>query len=188
MVINLKMFLLATVISLLSGCIFYSNPQINYYDTNQIKSAELNLEPLALAVQFRQFRNMTPVGNNFIYSSNSGKQIIDNFNQWIQSPEQMIQRQIVGVLVGGSDGSSVCDISGTLYDFAINPDEQTCTVALKFNVKVSLDKSMVKEYEYRYRLTKEVNSTNAANYTVAMAEIVAGITTELHKELKNVLK
>ena len=188
MITNLKLFFLVVVMAFLSGCIFYSNPQVNYYDINQIKSAELDLSPLPATIGFRQFRNLTPVGNNFIYSSNNGKQIIDNNNLWIQSPEQMIQRQVVGLLEGGNNNSKVFDISATLYDFAINPDAQTCTVALKFNVKATLDNSKVQECEYRYHLTQEVVADNAGDYTVAMAKIIAEITAEFHKELKSFLE
>ena len=182
---SIKLLLLSAMTLSFSGCIFHSNPEINYYDINQIPTAvDAQKVPMAGAIQFKLIRNLTPVGNNFIYSGNDGRQFIDRHNLWIQSPEVMIQRKIINSLPLTENNSVIFDISAVLYDFAINQDTRNCTAALKFEVKkVSNSVGKGEVTELFFKATKQAEADNAASYVAAMAQIIDKITLNLQQQL-----
>lgn len=180
---GIKFLLLLVIAVVLNGCIFYTNPQVSYYDINQIDTSELpKVEVLSGVVKFNQFRNLAPVGNNFIYSGNDGLQEIDDCNVWIQSPERMIQRKFVSLIECDNNAGKVYELNGVLYDFAINSGSLSCAAAMKFSVKVITDKG-TETYDFSYQKSKKISDIKPGTCAVAMAEIVAEIANELQKEL-----
>ena len=167
---------------LLCGCLFYSEKQVNYYDINSQNISVAEAAVFNGSVQFRQFKNLTPVGNNFIYSEAGGLQVIDSESMWIQSPEIMIQRKLINSIKTTESESKTFDISAVLYDFVIDSESKSCRVAMKFNVKSSSIPDF-RGKELQYNITKQLNKVTPSNCAVVMAEIVADIAAKLQAEL-----
>lgn len=186
----LKMNLTLLVLMVLSsGCLFYENAQINYFDTNGLPHDKIDINAL---IFYKQFRNLTPVGVNFLYTNNQGMLEIDRLNCWIQNPEVMVQREFISTInatsnLENSDSISKVDVYATLFAFTINKDTKNCQVGIKILLKSNKNNTF-NDFEKQYIETVAFENNNPQNYTVALASAIDKIIAQVANDIKNITK
>lgn len=150
----------------LSGCSIIS-PVVtrqNYYDLAFNGGKKLNIP---FNVVFSSFRNVSPAELNLLYFEQDGKVVPDQYNFWVQSPENMLRRFMLNAIEGNykADGRNM-DIGVVIFEFKFDTAHKKSVLGVRGNVRIH--DGAVKKWEKTYVLETPVDKKDRTAYVQAM--------------------
>ncbi len=119
---------------LLTGCVFTTEPHREpmYYDL-AAPTPEKPQNILAVG----SFDNDTPARQRMLYREAGSRIVPDEYNQWVQSPEMLLQRYFRNAfpIAPGTDDSKLMELRGSINAFEI--DLADPAAVLKINYQLS---------------------------------------------------
>lgn len=169
---------LFAILFLIGGCFSPLAPtQINYYDLsrpepNPITDTQIIIE---------SFENMSGSGEKMRYRTNNNQQLIDDQNQWIQFPDEMLTRYLNTVLGGNVPGKSF-RVRGQLDVFEIDLSKNTASVQCSFTI---FENGTEHQQSTVYRKTLEFKEQSPQAFAEAFSSAAAGLADEIRNMIKN---
>jgi len=175
------------VILLCGGCALSRNPYqpVAYYDIRpEAPEQKPGSAPLALTLQVRRFDMLGPYRTRMVYRKSEHRLVQDEYNRWIQPPEQLIEREFYRVLSASGRFRRVVThmgaeadlmLSGTVLRLETGPD-LTAHVQLSLRLEEPGEGNVVlsKQYEVMQPLRDQTPEGFADAVSLALEKIFAG--------------
>lgn len=181
---NIKLMPVLTFLGLsilLSGCLFpASQSAINYYDLDTPQTAP---SP-EVRIIIEGFENLAGCSDKMRYRIDRNRQVFDEQNKWVQSPEEMLSRYLSASLTGNTSGKSY-RLRGKLEVFEIDLHNETVSMQCSFTI--FQDGSDLK-LSQTYRKTIELKKKSPQEFAEAFSATAAGLAEEIKKISLNSIK
>ncbi len=160
-------------LTLLAGCGIlspkYIEPQEHDLTVPATPVEQINLE-------FGAFRNLSGSDRRFLYRGLQGRMFADDYNRWLLSPDQMLERQLHKALqpheARGGDEEKLYRIGGTIYRFEFDRKMRAACVTIDYVIRVFENRRSVGSYNLSITTERAIAGDTPAAAAAAMSGAV----------------
>ena len=120
----------AGVLLLAAGCVFTqaSRHETRFYDLDTPVGAPQRV------ISFGMLNNATPARQRMLYRRTGGQVTPDEYNLWIQSPEQLLARYWFNMMppADGADAEKMLQVRGVLTAFEIDLEHRKVILGMRY--------------------------------------------------------
>lgn len=176
----MKIFAAVLFVCVCSGCslISPSVSDINYYDLTFAGSERLTVPYL---VVYRNFQNISPVKMNLIYSESNSLQVLDQYNLWTQSPENMLQRYLLNAVKSDTKAARQVIVTLSVYEFRFDIVGKKCQLGITGRIMESHEG---KKFEKNYMVEIPVETVERTAFINGMNKCVLEFTKQLVNDIQ----
>ena len=159
-----KLFILSGFCLLLVGCSIFpkpQTPQLNYFSIGVPKRQMVKIG----RVKVQSVSSLTADDAKMHFKTSTGKIEVDQFNRWISSPVNQIQRYLTIAMAPKANSKRPLTLETQLLTFENNLSNKSVTLTLLITVKENREV----KFEQLFTENIKVNGVNATAYANAMS-------------------